>query len=170
VGSEEGSMRFLFVFFVIFCAGCVKPTPPPKVAERPSIVEQAEEVSVIPKYQAPSPGNAVGLTEGEEAPFDGILLDEEKATAVAELRISYDETYHLALINRKALISIIKIQERELENADKTIDLKEEALRKSRDSWWQKYKLTIGVVTGVIRGIAGTVAAGNVWAAIDNGE
>jgi hypothetical protein len=157
--------RFILFLFLI---GCAKATPPPQAPERLPITEQAEEVSDIPAYQPPTPGDAVGLAEGDPAPFDGVLLDETKAGAAAKLRISYDEVYQLALSNKKALLTIIQIQERELMSADKTIDQKEKALREIRDSWWAKHKLTVGVVTGVVLGIAGTVAAGRVWAAIDD--
>lgn len=160
-------LRFILISFLFFI-GCTKATPPPSTPERLPITEEAEEVSVMPKYLAPSSGDAAGLSEGDPAPFDGVLLDETKAGAAAELRISYDEVYQLALTNKKALLTIIKIQEQELMRADETIDQKEEALQKIRDSWWVQHKLSIGIITGVVLGVAGTVAAGSIWAAIDN--
>ena len=163
-------MRLFFVLLTVFFIGCAKAIPPIQVPERLPITEEAEGVSMIPEYQAPSGGETAGVAEGDPAPFDGVLLDETKAFAAADLRISYDEVYQLALTNRKALLAVIQIQERELMNADKTIDQKEAALQRIRDSWWQQHKLTVGVVAGVVLGIAGTVAAGNIWAAMDSKE
>jgi len=160
-------LRYILMSCFIFIFGCSKSALPPKAPDRLPITEQARSVSMLPKYQAPTPGNASGLSEGDLAPFDGILLDETKATAAASLRISYDEVYWLAESNRKALLTIVTIQEQELMRADEKVKKQNETLHELRDSWWSRNKLTVGVFTGLIVGIGLTAGAGSVWAKID---
>ena len=156
-----------FIPVLFLMVACNKQAPDQVYPEKLPIKEQAAELSKLPEHQGPSGGEAVGVAKGDTVPFDGILLDETKAMAAANLRISYDEIYRLSDVNRRYLISVIEIQEQELYRADKIIDEKEAALRKIRDSWWARHKMTMGVVIGVVCGMAGTVAAGGVWAAMD---
>jgi hypothetical protein len=156
----------IFSLALLLAVAC-KSAPPPKAPERLPISEQVEELSSLPAYLPPTPGDAVDVAEGETAPFDGILLDETLAFSASELRVAYDEVYQLAASNQRALKTVVAIQENELMRADKVIDQKEAQLREIRDSWWEKHKLSVGIVAGVIIGIGGTVAVGKVWAEID---
>jgi hypothetical protein len=159
-------MKFLLVY-VVFFAACSKQIPEPVYPEKLPIKEQAAELSKLPEYQAPTVGEVVDLSKDEAAPFDGLLLDETKAFAVDDLRTSYDEVYRLSEVNRRYLLSVIEIQEQELYRADNIIDQKEAALKKIRDSWWARHKLSVGIVAGVLVGASFAIGAGAVWAKVD---
>ena len=126
-------MRRLLLILVIL-AGCSKGTMPEiKYPERLPITEQAKELTNLPVYQAPIEGKVVGLQLSDPAPFSGVLLTEDKAMAAAHLRINYDEVYRLAIADRKYMLTVIEIQEKELYRADQIIDYKEAQLREIRD-------------------------------------
>jgi hypothetical protein len=162
-------MRFKSISLILFLAlGCSKQTKEPEYPARLPITEQAKELTTIPAYVAPSSeGKIVDVEEKEAAPFAGVLLDEIKATKVAELRIAYDEVYRLALADRKYALSVIQIQEQELYRADKLIDVREKQLKEIRDSWWERNKVWVGVGVGLLGGVGVSLAAGTVWSRIE---
>lgn len=157
---------------LVFLAGCTKQAKPEvKVPERLPITEQAKELTELPPYQPPTEGGqTAGLQLEDPAPFDGVLLSEDLALKAAELRINYDEVYRLAIADRKYMLAIIEIQEGLLYKADQTIDYKEKQLKDIRDDWWQKNKLQVGIVTGVLLGVGLTLATGAIWAKIEEDQ
>lgn len=159
-------MKFLLICIVFFVA-CSRQIPDPVYPEKLPIKDQAAELSKLPEYQEPTSGEVAEVSKDEAAPFDGLLLDETKAFAVDDLRTSYDEVYRLSEVNRRYLLSVIEIQEQELYRADNIIDQKETALKKIRDSWWARHKLSVGIVAGVLVGASFTIGAGAVWAKVD---
>lgn len=162
--------KMLALFMCVLMVGaCSKEVPPTKYPERLPIKEQAEEITKAPAYVPPKKGEQITpIEKGEVAAFDGLLIDEEAALGVAKLRIAYDEVYQLNLANNKYTLFVIGVQEQELYRADQILDQKEAVIKKIRDSWWQRNKFTIGVVTGVVLGVGLSVATGIIWAKIDN--
>lgn len=151
---------------MLFGCSAVK-APEIQYPDRLPITEQAKELTLLPVYQPPIEGRAKALQLDDPAPFDGILFGEEKAFAAAKLRVSYDKIFQLALVDRRYLISIVEIQEKELYRADQIIDYKESQLKKIRDSWWARNKLSMGIALGLCIGAALAFGAGKVWAAIE---
>lgn len=143
-----------FWIFIFFIFGCSKEMPIPAYPERLPITEQAKEITKLPPYNGPvSEGQTVELEQDEGAPFSGILLSEEKAFAVANLRINYDETYRLASSNHRYMLALVTIQEKELYRADRIVAQKNLEIKKLRDSWWQRNKLWVGISGGLFAGI-----------------
>lgn len=154
----------LFLFFV-GCAGAIQS---PEPIERTSIADGTDVAFDMPDYVKTSDGAAVALMEGKTAPFDGVLYDQSKAFNSAKLRIAYDELYQLSGVQKAAFNTSIRIIEDELEKADLEVARKNEALRELQSSWWAQHKLTVGVITGVIIGVAGSFGAGVVWSKLDD--
>jgi hypothetical protein len=157
---------------MILSVGCTKEAKPaPEYPERLPITEQAKELTELPAYQPPTDGGqTAGLSLDDPAPFDGVLLSEDLALKAGELRINYDEVYRLALADRKYMLSVIEIQEKQLYRADAIIDQKEAQLREIRDDWWQKNKLQVGIVVGLVAGVGLSLATGAIWAKIEEGQ
>lgn len=145
----------LFFLMLVLCVGCAKKeTAEVKYPDRLPLTEQATELTTLPKYKGPSEGKSKAISEGEEAPFDGVILDETKGFGAAELRISYDELYSVAQANNKFLLTVIEIQGRELYRADEVVKRKDEELDRLRNSWWQRNKVWIGIGAGILVGAA----------------
>ena len=157
-------MRWLLLLFLV---GCARTLPPVEAPQRLPISDSVENLIVMPEHKGPAEGKAVGLSVGDEAPFDGILLDEIKAFGSAELRIAYDDLYRLSEIQRSAYLVSLRIMEQELQQADREIAEKNAALREIRDSWWGKHKGVIMIGVGVIIGGCAAIGAGAVWSKID---
>jgi len=164
-------MRYLMVAMFLMI-GCTKDSKPEIVyPDRLPISEQAKELTALPSYSNPeSKGLAAPLSKDEVAPFDGVILDEEKAMAVMDLRAAYDEVYSLASSDRKYLLSVIEIQERELHRGDQVIRQREEQLWEIQNSWWERNKITASVMLGLVLGVGLAVATGKVWALVDEKE
>lgn len=146
----------IFLLMLLLCVGCAKrETTEVKYPDRLPLTEQSKELTMLPEYQAPtSEGKTAPLAEGEEAPFDGVLLDETKGFAAANLRIAYDELHSTALANNKYFLTVIEIQGRELYRADEVVKRKDIELDKLRNSWWQRNKVWVGISLGLIGGVA----------------
>jgi len=164
-------MRFFSIFF-LFILGCGKETKPvPAYPQRLPITEEARELTSLPPYKAPiEGGKVVGVSRGDTVPFDGHCMTEDKSFATLDLRISYDELYRNCRADHKALMALVMIQEKALYRGDQIIDRKEADLRRIRDSWWQKNKLSIGIGTGIVLGIVATLLTGKVWAEIEEDQ
>lgn len=162
-------MRRLWILFFLVCFGCAREAKPKvEYPSRLPIFEQAQGLTVMPEYLlADNEGGIVGVSKGDVAEFDGLLFSEEKALAVGELRIAYDEVYRLAITDRKYFLSVIEIQERELYRGDQVIQEKENQLKKIRDSWWERNKVSVGITIGIISGVALSLATGKVWSMIE---
>lgn len=155
---------------LIFSSGCV-PSKKEETTPRLPIYEQATELSVLPKQNVPADvGQAIGVTQGDTVAFDGILLDEAKAESAIRLRIDYDELYGVTASNRKYLLSVLAIEEQGLQKSDTEIARLRGDLKEIRDSWWARHKLSVGIGLGLVIGIAGTIATGYAWSAIDDKE
>jgi len=165
-------MRRLAILCVILAVGCTKEAKPEiKYPDRLPITEQAKELTELPAYQAPTEGGqTAGLSLNDPAPFDGVLLSEDLALKAGELRINYDEVYRLAIADRKYMLTVIEIQEKELYRADQIIDYKEKQLREIRDDWWQRNKLAVGIGIGVAIGAGIVLGTGAVWAKIEEDQ
>ena len=159
---------FFYILFFVCLACSTSVDKPIKYPDRLPLTEQASEQVLSPLYLSPRQGDKVSpLASGDVADYDGILLDENAAGRVAELRISYDEIYRLNAIHSKYLLSILSIQEQELYRADLIIDQKESELRKIRNSWWHKNKLQVGVFSGIIVGASFVLLSGKVWLEVE---
>lgn len=167
-------MRFLypvFTFVFIFCSCASKHIPEPTTPEIQTVPEQAEELSMLPEYVPPSgAGEIAEISKGETSPVDGVVLDEEAATKVAELRIAYDEVYRLAESDRKFLMNVVYIQDDEIRKADRTIEKKNDKIDELTNSWWARNKFSVGTSIGIVLGIALTIATGKIWAEVERGE
>jgi len=123
--------------------------PQVQTAKRAPIFEKAQELSKLParvEKPAKKTGTVVAVRKGDQVPFDGILLTEDRAKKAARLRISYDELYDIATINRRFTGVALRAADEQLAAADKEIA----RLRKAQDSWWNRHKLTVGIVIGTI--------------------
>jgi len=161
-------MRYLIiVLFVIY--GCAKEkivsvAYPEKTPITDRIVIETE----LPVYQAPSENvQAADMAKGDPAPFDGILIDEQAALNAGALRVNYDEIYQIAQVDRKFMTTVVQIEEQELYRSQKMIELREAELKELRDSWWERNKLMVGIGVGILGGAGLTLAAGVIWAQIE---
>jgi hypothetical protein len=159
------------VLVLVLCAGlcaCAKKeTVEVKDPSHLPITEQAKELTTLPLYQKPTEtGTVQGVSKGDVVPFDGILLSEDKAMSAANLRISYDELYRLAESDRKYLMTVVEIQEKTLQLGDQRIRRLEGELSEIRNSWWNNNKMEVGIVVGVVLGIAVTAGTGAIWVKI----
>jgi len=145
----------IFFLMLLLCVGCAKKENVQiEYPERLPLTEQSKELTMLPEYQAPTEeGQTAPVNEGDPAPFDGVLLDETKGFAAANLRIAYDELHSTALANNKFFLTVIEIQGRELHRADEVILRKDQEIDKLRNSWWQRNKVWVGVSLGLIGGI-----------------
>jgi len=154
--------------FLIFCSCTKGPVVHPEIPQKLPLSAQAEENSEMPEYLHPSGlGNIAPATKGDVAPIDGFFIDEVSAGSIADLRISYDELYKLTESNKKYLLSIVHIQEEEMQRADAIIARREAELQEIRNSWWERNKVFVGLGIGVVVGIGITVGAGKVWAELE---
>jgi hypothetical protein len=104
----------------------------------------------LPKKAYP-PGTIVGLSKGDPVPFDGILMNEDRANDVAQLRISYDELVTVAATNQRLFVATARISDEELRAAD--------ARAKSLEpTWWDRHALAVGFIGGLVLSGAFTVA------------
>lgn len=125
------------------------------------------EMDPLPIHIGPVPGRAVSISEDESAPFDGVLLDKEKAIAAAELRVAYDEIYRISEIQQATFEITQGILVQELQDADREIEKKNEIIDELKNSWWSQHKMTVGIIGGVVLGVVGSMGAGWVWSQID---
>jgi len=150
------------IILAIVLSGCAHTVAVDAPVERAGTIDY-EVVSDLPDYVGPSTGDAVPLLSDEIAPFDGVLLSESKAIGAAKLRIAYDELYQLSEINNSTCEITADILRQGIADADAEIQSRDEILRKLRDSWWEKHKLTVGIITGVFLGASGSFFAATLW-------
>lgn len=152
------TVAVLVLFAFGFTYGCT--TQVAQVKRKP-IYESAKDLMALPKklekQQYPK-GTIVPIEKGQQAPFPGILLTEERAKPLAQLRIEYDHLYSIADINRRFVEVVLKTADKQLEDADKTI----KQLRDSQNLWWSKNKVYVAVaVTFVLTlGLGGVMIWG----------
>jgi len=143
----------LTLVVTMFAMGLWACAPAAQVAKRQPIFQKAEELSKLPA-RVPKPakktGTIVALNKGDQAPFGGIILTEERAKGAAKLRIAYDELYDIAAINRRFTGVALRAADAQLAAADKELA----QLKQARNSWWARNKVLIGVITGAILGLA----------------
>lgn len=159
----------LILLTVLVCVGCggAPKTEVSETSELP-ILKQSTELTTLPEHKGPiETGEVVAVEEGEEVPFSGILLTEDKAMAAAELRIAYDEVYRLAVTDRKYMLTVITILEDGVQRADKIIVQKNEKIDELQNDWWQRNKLQVGLGIGIVVGVGLSLATGFVWAEIE---
>jgi len=160
-------MRTLIIVLVIL-TGCAKNKQAEiEYPKRLPITETIKEQTKLPNYVPPSSGKIVSVEEGDPAPFPGVLLDESRAQGAGELRIAYDALYGLSVANQKFGVVVVEIQEKQLYRADLIVEKKDEQLDKATNSWWARNKGPVGLAIGIVVGVAITVAAGRIWAAIE---
>lgn len=158
-------MRFLLAALCIFVCSCAVKKETVREPRHLPITDQAKGLTTLPEYQGPiATGQTQGVAKGDEVPFDGIVLTEDKAMAAANLRISYDELYRLAESDRKYLLTVVEIQEGTLQLGDKRIEKLEGELAEIRNSWWENNKMEVGIAVGIVVGVAVTAGAGVIWA------
>lgn len=136
-------MRFLVIFITIFYLGCasntIKETKKPVASEIEAIPQK------IPVKQWPK-GTIVAVEKGNPAPFSGVLFTEERAMEAGKVRVAYDEVHSIAVINRQLSNIVINVVNKQLAAADEEIA----KLKASQNSWWNRNKLAIGIVIGVV--------------------
>ncbi len=165
-------VRILPVLIIVLGAisGCTRAAVvAPAYPERLPVAEQVKEVAEVPEYVPPTEGGQVeGISEGEEAPFDGVVITEDKAVGAAQLRIAYDEVYRLLLSDHSMMLAVVTIQEQELYRADAALKAERSAHNRLKNSWWHRHKLAIGITTGLIVGVGLSLGAGKIWSRMDN--
>ena len=139
-------MRFFisFIFIVNFCCA-----PAVTETQRPRIYKNALEIIKVPAHspkKAWPEGTIQQTTKGQASPMDGIVLSEERAKDAGLLRIRYDELHAIATANHKFMEVVLKTGDQQLEAADK----KNALLRSKLDSWWNRNKVAVGVVLGIV--------------------
>lgn len=155
------------IIFTVFFIGCAGAKTQKTILPKPSLFSQIDDIATVSEYIAPSTGMTATLLSGDTAPFDGILLDEEKAVGAADLRIAYDDLYRIALLQREASKIALDIADDELAKADADIDAKDAIVSELRDSWWARHKLSVGIAVGVALGVACSFTAGAVWGSME---
>lgn len=94
----------------------------------------------------------VPLSNGDKAPADGVLLSPDKAARVKLWQLDYDELRALYNTDREVWKQTRIVYEERLGQAN-------EEIRRLQPSWWDQHRLEIGVVTGIIGGVAIMVGA-----------
>lgn len=155
---------FVFILVLSMLCSCTKSTVvQPEILQKLPLSEQAEESSKMPEHLPIfGLGNIVPASKGDTIPIDGFIIDEVSAGGIADLRISYDELYKLSESNRRYLLSIVHIQEEEMQRADVIIARREAELQEIRDSWWERNKVFVGIGVGVVLGVGVTIGAGKI--------
>jgi hypothetical protein len=134
---------------MISCATVKAPAYEPLFSNRP------EAAALPPTPQddvADSNDPVVGLSKGDPAPFDGVLLGEKKAARVKAFQIRYQELRSLYLADRNVWKAQREVYEFQLEAHEKQIY----ALA---PSWFQQHKFELGFLGGLVLGTTGTIMA-----------
>jgi len=121
-------------------------------SNRKAIYQDVPNLSTLPEKVTSKkwPENTiVSLEKGTPAPFSGILFIEQRALEAGKVRIEYDGLYAIAEINRRLMVTIIKIADKQLADADNQIEL----LHNKTNSWWVRNAFAIGVVGGFVIGV-----------------
>lgn len=115
------------------------------------IYANALKVLTIPeRYKATSTEKVVPIEKGNISEINGIVFPTEKAADVARLKIKYNELYGIAKINEQFAITVLKVADEEINKADARIN----KLQGLNESWWNRNKMTIGVVGGFVVGVS----------------
>ncbi len=131
--------------FCISISGCAKAAAEYK---RKPIYDDLTVVDIPPKLKKKTwpNGTILPITKDQAAPMPGILFSEKRAKSVAELRIEYDRLYDVASINRKFTLSVLKEADNQLRKADAKI----QKLEAQRNSWWNRNRNWILILTGSV--------------------
>lgn len=148
--ASEFKAASLLMVLMFVTAGCTQAADAgkrkPIYQDTPGLTELPERIPVK-KWDK---GTIVAVEQGTQVPFSGILMIEPRAVEAGEVRIAYDKLYAIADINRKLTVAVVKVADRQLEDADKQID----QLRAKNNSWWTRNSLSIGVVGGFVIGVS----------------
>lgn len=85
----------------------------------------------------------------------GILMSEQKAKRCAEYKLAYEELRKLYIIDIGAWKTKTTIYTSELDLCQKKVN---ELTKKAKKGWWDKNKFTVGMLLGVVVGVAVTGA------------
>jgi hypothetical protein len=108
-----------------------------------------EDVLVSPS------STAVGLSAGEKAPFGGVLLPEDKLSRSLAYKARYDELRVNYTEDRKIWTSHRELYEDQLKACEKKF-------KELQPGWFDQHKLELGILGGIVLGIAATAAAAKV--------
>ena len=151
-------MRWPVVILLAMAVGCAS-TPQP-VAQR-TLPDSTFESEIPPEPERPAristiPVEQCVVGEGEEAEETGpgILFSDESAAYVGRLRIGYDELRRLYIIDSRTRERERQIYERALSNADE--EIQRQAQRAER-TWWEQHGGVVGLVSGIVVGVAATI-------------
>jgi hypothetical protein len=141
-----------------FTYGCAIPAAQVK---RKPIYESAIDLVDLPKKLAKKQhpkGTIVPLEQGSAAPFPGILMTENRAKSIAQLRLEYDHLYAIADGNKRFTVVLLKTADKQLGDADETI----KRLRDRENSWWARNKVWVAIATTFVLtlGLGGVVIWG----------
>ncbi len=100
----------------------------------------------------PEDQRAEALDQGDKAPFSGLLIGEGKAARALNFKIRYVELRADYIADRKVWAAHRELYETRLVLADK-------AIRDLQPSWWDRNAASLGVIGGLVLGVALTGAA-----------
>lgn len=136
----------MLVSFTLFaCAGAREPVKPPPV--------EMDPMPEVPDADVKPEDNWVKSVEEPEdcTGKKGILMSEEKATALAKYRVAYPGLRHFCELDRELWSGKWQISQRLLIEADRKIE-------DMQPSWWDRNKGTIGFFGGMLVGALTTIA------------
>lgn len=148
-------MRWPVVILLTVAVGCAS-TPQP-VAQR-TLPDPTFESEIPPEPERPA---RISTTPVEQCQVDdggttgpGVLFDMDSAAYVGRLRIGYDELRRLYIIDSRTRERERQIYERALSNADE--EIQRQAQRAER-TWWEQHGGVVGLVSGIVVGVAATI-------------
>lgn len=149
-------MKSVVVFVCFAVTGCslkyvTPPTVPPgeaRVEER--VLPPDPETEPLPEG-IPDDQRVESMEKGDKAPFDGLLIGEGKAARASNYKTRYIELRTYYTSDRKVWAAHRELYETRLVLADK-------AIRDLQPSWWDRNAASLGVIGGLVLGVALTAA------------
>lgn len=149
-------MKHVALIVALAVTGCslkyVTPaTVPPgeaRVEDRP--LPPDPETEVLPEG-IPNDQRVEPMEKGDKATFDGLLIGEGKAAKFERYNSRYKELRVDYLADRKVWAAHRELYETRLIQADK-------AIHELQPSWWDRNAASLGVIGGLVLGVAMTAA------------
>lgn len=148
-------MRWAAAIVGLLVLGCAS-TPSPVTRTLPEVSFESQvpdEVARPDSGVSTLPVESCQDIDGNPTP-GGVLFSDETAAYVARLRIGYDEMRQLYIIDSRTRDRERQIYETALANADD--EIQRQAQRAER-TWLEQYGGVVGLVAGIVVGVAATI-------------